>query len=629
VNILKMNKNLTPNKDPNNKLHRKYNKSHLLYKFKGITLITLILSSTIFSSTSSLISKNPSNSKISVHENDSTCPRASLSENPIWFKTWGTTSRDYAHSIWGDGTYLYTIGNTESNWTVKFDVIIIKWDSEGNIIWNRTWGGRGYDYGISIWGDGTYLYTTGYTDSYGAGKNDLHLIKWDINGNQIWNKTWGGFLDDYGYSIWGDGNYVYTTGSAENSGDRDLLLIKWDVQGNLIWYKTWGSESSDQGNSIWGDGTYLYTTGNTDGGLVINKWDTEGNLIWYETFGSQYDEEGNSIWGDGTYLYTTGYTYSFGAGSEDLLLIKWDLDGNSIWIKSWGESSNDRGNSIWGDGTYLYTTGETLNSEADNYKLVLIKWDTAGNPVWNIVWGGLNWDSSYSVWGDGTYLYTTGYTSSFGAGNYDIVTSRWALNLTSSTFGTFDEYIPINYENIIYYTIGILIICGFLIVIFKKKKAQKSKMKLTRSTQNSVRPIQNLNARKSNFKSSQQSPHPTRAVSQKKKIDDMKQQLKLQQIQKEKELLTKFRRIINMASEIKQSQAAEILGITEKELIMKLFEWSELMPFKIKGEMIVVDDISAFTSALDKQFTEWKTKEHTKEGKIENIKNIDDLDFGS
>jgi hypothetical protein len=85
----------------------------------------------------------------------------------------------------------------------------------------------------------------------------------------------------------------------------------------------------------------------------------------------------------------------------------------------------------------------------------------------------------------------------------------------------------------------------------------------------------------------------------------------------EKILLEKFRKILKMTQRVKKSEVAQGLGITESELFQKLIGWSDLLPFKIDDEMIIVDDISAFTEALDQQFNDWGNKEASKDGKIE------------
>ncbi len=87
-------------------------------------------------------------------------------------------------------------------------------------------------------------------------------------------------------------------------------------------------------------------------------------------------------------------------------------------------------------------------------------------------------------------------------------------------------------------------------------------------------------------------------------------------IQKDKQLLEKFKKVLKVSNKIKQKQVAEFLEISEKELLKKLFEWGEILPFKIDDDLIVVEDMDDFVDQLDKQFEDWEDKEITKEGKI-------------
>jgi len=326
-------------------------------------------------------------------------------------------------------------------------------DPDLQVIWNRTWGGELYhECGRSIWSDGTFLYTCGWTGVYPIG--DLLLIKWDTDGNILWNQTLGGGSYDSGNSIWGDGTYLYTCGWIGDFSSTDLLLIKWDTDGNILWNQTWGGGDSDRGNSIWGDGTYLYTLGSTSSfgagndDFALVKWDTNGNILRNKTWGGGDTDQGISIWGDGTYLYTLGSTKSFGAGLNDLALVKWDTNGNILWDKNWGGGDTDQGISIWGDGTYLYTVGYTGYNDFEGYfpDLLLIKWDTNGNIVSNYIWGlDGYWDIGYSVWGDGTYLYTCGETTSLGPGN--LVLIKWGLDtVTDIIVPTLSTPSDITYE---------------------------------------------------------------------------------------------------------------------------------------------------------------------------------------
>jgi len=383
----------------------------------------------------------------SVIENDNVVtkePMAAIADADmrlIWNRTFGGSDADIGWSIWSNGTYFYTLGSTLSFGAVDFDFLLVKWDTDGNILWSRTWGGTNSDRGYSVWSDGTYLYTLGYTQSFGAGLHDFALVKWDTDGNVIWDRTWGGPDAEIGRSVWGNGTHLYTLGLGANigTGARSFILVKWDTDGNTLWNRTW---NGGLGESLWSDGSYLYTVGGsqTSGpgleAFVLIKWDTNGNIIWNRTWGGSSVDWGNSIQGDGTYLYTLGYTNSSGAGLDDFALVKWDTDGNVIWNRTWGGSGIDWGGEVQINGLYLYTIGRTESFGAGDRDFALIQWDTDGNALWNRTWGGPNEDVGLSLWTNGTHLYTLGSSKSFGAGDFDFVFIKWGEDIINPVITT-------------------------------------------------------------------------------------------------------------------------------------------------------------------------------------------------
>ena len=120
--------------------------------------------------------------------------------NTTFVKTWGGTPNDDGQSVQqtSDGGYIVT-GSTSSYGAGSDDMFLVKYDSAGTLSWNKTWGGAGYDYGYSIQqtSDGGYI-VTGQTTSYGAGSGDMFLVKYTSTGNLSWNKTWGGTGQDKG-----------------------------------------------------------------------------------------------------------------------------------------------------------------------------------------------------------------------------------------------------------------------------------------------------------------------------------------------------------------------------------------------------------------------------------------------
>jgi hypothetical protein len=556
-------------------------------------------------------------------------PLVSTSDGQIWNKSWGMAGTDKGNSVWGDGTYYYTTGYTEIYGTGNFDLLIIKWDSNGNKIWNQTWDGSSADVGNSIWGDGTYIYTVGYTEQSSGNNKDLLVIKWNSAGIIIWNQSWDETLYDIGNSIWGDGNNLYITGYTTNylGSIGDLLVIKLDTNGTQIWNKKWNNPDSNRGNCIWGDGTNLYITGYTGvsssgyNNLIIIKSDYDGNMFWYKTWGGSLKDQGTSIWGDGTYLYTTGQTSSFGEGEHDLLIIKWDNKGKQIWNKTWGGLDEDKGNYIWGDGINLYTTGTSKALYAHNYYLTLIKWDFNGNVVWNRNWGDQNGDDAGNcIFGNSSVIYITGSSRSYDTFSSDLMIIKWdsSGSSQSTTITTVDgsSFTP-DQENIVIFgliTVGIIVLIVIINKKFKKRSGNKNFDKKPKPDSSEKDPISMVN----NQSVSKHTPPPNK-LDQKQRIEQMKEKLKLQQDQKDQEILSKFQKIMEISKKIKRSQAADMLGISGDDLLNKLIEWGELFPFRIDDEMIIVDDIMAFTSALDNQFKEWSLKEQTKDGKIEQI----------
>ncbi len=349
-----------------------------------------------------------------------------------WEKTYGGPGDEEGHSIIALNDYSYYIvaGKTNSFGSGGFDVYLIKIDDDGDLLWERTYGGERDDWGESVCEaqDGGYL-IAGCTASYGAGGYDVYLIKVAEDGGLEWTKTYGGSGDDFGHEVivTRDGGYL-VVGSTRSygAGGEDVYLLKLDGNGDTVWVRVLGGAGDDCGYSVVqvSDGSYVVvgsTTSEGSGGkdVYLVKISEHGNFIWSRTYGGVEDDEGYDVRCAAVAGFIlTGYTQSFGSGGADVYVVKADSIGKREWEGYYGGEGDDCGIVILERAREEYlVAGWSSNGDCDMYLLRLKSDEDPG--VADIGYEGLEkcFVALLTSYGN---MITVGMTNSVGEGGKDV-----------------------------------------------------------------------------------------------------------------------------------------------------------------------------------------------------------------
>ena len=363
----------------------------------------------------------------------------------------------------------------------------------GELVWVKTYGGSNEDDAIDIVqaNDGGYI-VLGFTNSNDGditGKTstdqDYWLLKLSQDGDVLWDKTYGGSGDDQatGISKTNDGGYVisgFTASSdgdvTENAGFHDYWIVKVNNTGDIEWEKSFGFIGQDQANKVIQtfDGGY-FATGFLDVGLSGGegndfndnqlktggtlhslgdywgiKMDANGNIIWRRYFGGTHVDQSKDVLqtDDGGFLLagiseSADFDITNAHGGNDFWVIKLSADGDKVWENSFGGAETDRAFSLVkaSDGNYILT-GESRSIDGD------VSDSKGGGDIWIVKFnasnGAIIWERSYG----GTEFETSRGITNLGNDYYAIAGSARSSDIDLTTnYGANDAWLILIDEN--------------------------------------------------------------------------------------------------------------------------------------------------------------------------------------
>ena len=327
--------------------------------------------------------------------------------------------------------YVVTGQLNDQGFGGKADLYLVKTDSLGDTLWTRSFGEADDDFGNSVveTTDGGYA-ACGTTRRFNgtAWQVDAYLIRTNANGDSIWTRHYGGNQTDQAFCIrqtFDDGFIL--VGSTESFGNPsgEAYLIRTDMMGDTLWTRKYKEGYSNRAFSVeqTADGGFilcgrsLSSGSGTDADLYMLRTDVNGDSIWAKTFGGTGFEEGNSvvITPDLGFL-SAGYTQNNASGDKDIYLVKTDASGFLNWSKSIGGPYPEEALSLTNaPGGGFLMAGTRIAPPSWYTDLFVLKVDAMGDTLWTRTYGGSFIDAGKSIQptSDGGII-IAGFSNSFG-----------------------------------------------------------------------------------------------------------------------------------------------------------------------------------------------------------------------
>ncbi len=357
--------------------------------------------------------------------------------------------------------HVYIAGYCIDSVEIQDDYLTIKYDSNGDTAWVRTYNGT-----ANLWDranaiaidDSGRVYVTGYSQSTGT-LSDYVTIKYYPNGDTAWVRRYNpSSYDNAGAIVVDNSGNVCVTGYSTGSGTgMDYATIKYHPNGDTAWVRRYNGPGNgeDWARALAVDGSgNVYVTGRSTGSgtgfdYATIKYKPNGDTAWVRRYNGPAGFMGDVATAiavdDSGFAYVTGYSVGM-TTNNDYATIKYHPNGDTAWVRRYNGTYNqvDNANAIAVDGSgNVYVTGLSNESGVASY-YVTIKYASNGDTLWlrRYIGPGNNHDEARALALDGSgNVYVTGY--SYGSGtSKDYATIKYDSNGDSSWVARYDG--PVN-----------------------------------------------------------------------------------------------------------------------------------------------------------------------------------------
>ncbi len=342
---------------------------------------------------------------------------------------------------------LCFIGNEGSFDGGGTDGWIVMMDEEGEEIWSANFGGAGYDRFADVEQVEDGWIVAGYNGSQGNVMFEFWLAKLDNDGNMLWQRFYGGGNHERGSSVLHtpDGGFLITGSTFSfGGGESDGWVVKTDDEGWLEWSHAYGggtADAIDNAIAIGEDEYMLFGYTSSDGAGGYDHWmihvNAEGEVIDEWTFGGEHNDMCyGQILNEENQFILAGITDPDGNEQYDVIMRCISMEGEELWSRVYEGEGSERCFSVVEtvNGGYLLA-GATGPYNIDNADNLVIRTDAEGEVLWSLTYGENRSDVTRGVvqTSDGGFA-IIGWTYSFGNGEGQ----AWLAKIDTELTGVLD-----------------------------------------------------------------------------------------------------------------------------------------------------------------------------------------------